>query len=439
MWKRLLICILFLLNLACILYFWYAGNSSYLNDSLADILTALGRLSGLLAVYTVLLQFIFLGREVWLEQLIGLDKLTKIHHINAQTAITFIICHPLLIITGYALQSGKPFIRQFTELLFNTDDVLKAFIAVILFIIVVVLSLTIVKKRLKYETWYLVHTSTYLAVLLAFGHQQLLGQEFNRSAYFSLYWSLLYVFVFSNFFIYRFLRPVYFFIKHRFLLAENIKETDNVRSLYISGKNLKEYPIKPGQFMIIRFLDNNNFWKPHPFSLSNLPDNHALRISVKSSGDFTSQIYKIRKNTRVLIDGPYGTFTLPENNKKILFIAGGIGITPVRSMLEQAVYKKYDPILLYSNRYEKEIVFKKELDLLSRQYRFPIYYFVTEDPESGLHKGRITDNQITRLVKDLKEREIYICGPQKMMAGLVSQLIKLRIPRKQIHFEQFQL
>jgi predicted ferric reductase len=438
LFKKFLFPIFWFTNLGVLLYFWYFHSFSLLSSGPGDLLTALARLAGLLAVYFVLLQFILLGREVWIEQLYGLDRLTRIHHLNGQVSIFFIIAHPVLVITGYAINKKTDIIQQFLDFLFNYQDIWKAEIAFVLFISIVGLSYAIVKKHLQYELWYTVHLLAYLAIALAWGHQLKLGQDFQTNA-FIYYWYLLYAFVFGNVLFYRFMRPLYFFFENQFSVIDIKPETDTVRSVYISGKKLQSYPIKPGQFIILRFLDKKNWWKPHPFSLSQPVKDNLLRVSIKNSGDFTSQINMIKKGTRVLIDGPYGVFTLPKKSNKLLFLAGGIGITPIRSLTEQATIQGKDIVLLYSNKTVKDIVFKKELDGLAKQYSFPIHYFVTDDPMFTGQKGRITKEKITELVPDIRDREIFICGPTPMMKSLRSDLLTLKVPAPQIHMEDFSL
>jgi predicted ferric reductase len=436
--KKLIFPLFWLANLGIILYFWYTNSYHMLFTGQGYIFTALARLAGLLAVYFVLLQFILLGREVWLEQLFGLDKLTRIHHLNGQISIFFIILHPVLVTIGYAINLKTDVISQFLNFFNNYADIPKAVIAVLLFSFIVGLSITIVKKRLRYEAWYAVHLATYIAIAFAWGHQLKLGGDFQNNI-FVYYWYFLYTFVFGNVLIYRFIRPIYFSYINHFNVADIKPETDTVQSVYISGKNLKSYPIKPGQFMILRFLDKKNWWSAHPFSLSWPVQNELLRVSIKNSGDFTSQIGNIKNGTLVFIDGPYGTFTLPKKANKLLFIAGGIGITPVRSLIEQAAKGKKDIALLYSNKTAKEIVFKNELDALAKQYSFPVYYFVTEDPEFKGQQGRITKEKIVELVPDVRDRDIFICGPVPMMKGLNKDLRSMNIPASHIHFEEFSL
>jgi ferredoxin-NADP reductase len=122
-----------------------------------------------------------------------------------------------------------------------------------------------------------------------------------------------------------------------------------------------------------------------------------------------------------------------------LFIAGGIGITPMRSLLEEMIKKGKDIILLYSNKTKKEIVFKNEIDDLSRKYEFPVYYFLSQEKNPHFLLGRIDNDHILKLSPDFKEREIYICGPIIMINTLRKNLREIGIPNSSIHLEKFSL
>lgn len=440
--KRIFYYSLFFLNFFILLYFWWNHSGILLTQNTAGgILIAFGRLFGLLAVYFVLVQFLLIGRVVWIEKTFGLDKLSRIHHLNGEFSIFFILLHPIFLTFGYAISSKQNVIGQFLTFLTAYEDVFMAFLSAIIFIVIVFLSIYIVRKKLKYETWYFIHLLTYVAIILAWGHQLENGEDFLTNRWFVYYWYLLYVFVFGQFIVFRFLRPLYLFYKHRFFVEKIVKETADTNSVYISGKKMNEFKIKAGQFMIFRFLARKFWWQAHPFSLSKSFDGKTIRITPKNVGDFTSLIPQLAIHTPVLIDGPYGIFTKETAKKnKILFIAGGIGITPIRSLLEQAAKEGKNIVLLYSNKTREDIVFKKEISQLKEKYDFPVYYFLTQEEKNNDYlKGRIDETRLKTLVKDLDKRETFICGPKIFINSLRQILISLGVRKNQIHFELFSL
>ena len=428
------------LNLAIILFYWWQGSGSLVFADITGSLIAFGRLSGLLAVYTVLLQFVFMGRTPWVERTFGLDKLARIHHTNGKLTLFFILLHPLLLTAGYSLAAGiNPWV-QFKSFLFDYEHVFFAGIGALLFVVVVICSLVIVRSRLRYESWYFVHLLVYVAVFASFWHQLEVGTDLLSSQVFYWYWIALYSVVLVNHVLFRFLRPVYLYYRHDFVVSRIERETHNAVSIYIKGKNLESFPIYPGQFMIFRFFTKGLWWQAHPFSLSYIPRNNELRITVKELGDFTKQLHAVQVGTNVLIDGPYGIFTeWVRLNPKVLFIAGGIGITPIRSLMEQMVTQDTDAVLLYANRTQNDIVFKDELDQIAKRPNAEIVLVLSDDPEYAGETGKLERDRIQRLVPDISTRDVYLCGPVPMMDALIEVLRQLGVPKSHIHYEKFSL
>lgn len=440
MLKKLALYALWLVNLLIIFGFWWTGNQSLIGTTTSNIALALGRLAGLLAVYSICLQVMLTGRARWLEPVFGLDKLTRLHALNGYLALFFIVTHPLLIITSYSLISQQSFLAQYFEFASTSRLLIQSSLAVLLFISIIGISLYIVRRRLRYETWYFVHLFVYLAILLAFSHQFIFSGDFLRSPAFKTYWYMLYVFVFGNLLFFRFLRPLYLFARYRFKVSHLIPETHDTTSVYITGKNLATFKTKPGQFVIVRFLDKQRWWEAHPFSLSYLPKNNTLRLTIKNVGDFTSKISQLKPGTPVYVDGPYGSFVVRKTNQlKYLFIAGGVGITPIRSLIEKLAcppepWRRRGATnnlsLLYANKTDHDIIFKGELEELATRHKFPIHHLI----------GRLLDAEtIKQLVPDFKEHEIYLCGPPPMMAAVKTMLRTLGLPKHQLHYEKFSL
>jgi predicted ferric reductase len=437
--KKFLIYTLFVLHLVVTLFFWWGGSHMLIGSGVDGTLLAFGRLFGILAVTFVLLQFMIMGRAPWIEKVFGLDKLSQFHHWNGYAVLMSILIHPALVILSYAMTAHVSVLTQDLDFAFHYDDMLKAQISVVLFVFVVFSSVYIVRKHMKYEWWYAVHLLTYIAVLFAFGHQLKYGGDFAVNKAFVSYWYALYFFVFVHTLIFRFGRILFNYLRFQFRVDHIEKELGDAVSVYITGNNLERFTIKPGQFLIFRFINKRFWWQHHPFSSSFIPKNNILRLTAKNAGDFTSEIGTIKKGTPVLIDGPYGTFTIsPGEKKSYLFIAGGIGITPIRSLIEQTAPQN-DIVLLYTNKFSTEFSLKDELDELAAMYHFPITYIVTQGETYQGEKGRIDADKIKRLVPDYKKREVYICGPVPMMEGVKTNLVILGVTTQHIHYEKFSL
>lgn len=428
------------LNLVTILFYWWQGSGSLLFIDVPGAMMALGRLMGLAAGLTVLLQFLFMGRMPWLERTFGLDKLAKVHKTNGKLTLLFLVLHPLLLTMGYGWQADVNLVDQYMSFVFDYQHVFWAVVGFWLFVIVGGTSIYLVRSRVKFEAWYFVHLLVYVAVFSSFWHQIAVGTDLLVNQVFLYYWIGLYVVVFTMHVAFRWGAPLYSSLRHQFTVDKVVRETDSVVSVYIKGKSLKNFPVKPGQFLIFRFLEKGMWWQAHPFSMSMVPDGKHLRISVKELGDFTRLIKGLKPGTRILIEGPYGVFTdFFGLSSKVLFVAGGIGITPIRSLMDDVVRKDHDAILLYGNRTKEDIVFAEELDQIAAKPKARVKHILSQEESFEGEKGRIDEEKIRRLVPDFLEREVFLCGPIPMMNALIDTFKKMGVASERIHYEKFEL
>ena len=436
--KKVLLWLFFWLNLIAIFAMWWSTSGHAAGVSLADNFKLIGRITALLAVYFILWEFVLIGRVKVLEQSYGQDKLSRWHHWTGISALLFIVAHPIFTTLGWAMAIGKTPVQQSLSFL-SWEGIIPAWIAVLAFIAVVALSLAIIKRKLKYEVWYYVHLAVYIGIIAAFGHQLDNGTDlFNKAA--AAYWVLLYVVFIGFFLVYRLLVPLYNFWRYRMQVGKIVSEGNKVWSIYLTGKNLADFKAKAGQFLILRFL-NKYWWQAHPFSLSAAPDGRMLRVTVKGLGDFTGDLdQKIVPGTFVWVEGPLGVFTLDRAVKdKFLFIAGGVGITPIRALMEETAAKQLDTILLCANRRPEDVIFDDEIaQLREKACGKTRCAFVYSDANLVAdEKGYIDEERLKRLVPDIKERDVYFCGPPPMAISLIPAIVRLGVPAKQIHYEKF--
>lgn len=427
--------------------FWFWNHlhhplGNQLTGDAAGMLLAYGRLAGLLAAFGILLQLLLVGRIKWVERVFGLDRLTRLHHVVGFSLVLFLAAHPVLVTAGHALQADSTRWEQFLDFCRNWDDVLAATIGLGLMAVAIVVSVGIIRKRLRYEVWYAIHLTFYVSIALAFGHQLAVGSDFTGNRWFAGYWYALYGFTFGNLLWFRLLRPLWKFARHRFAVARLEPEADGVTSVYLEGRNLQAFPAAAGQFVLVRFLTKGFRWEEHPFSLSAPPDGKRLRLTIKPVGDFTRRVSAIPPGTSVIVDGPHGIFTARRcRSPKALLIAGGIGITPVRAVAEELLAAGRGIVLLYANRNRRGIVFREELDALAAGAagRLRVVHVLSDDPEWEGEKGRLDRARIARLVPDAAERDVYLCGPPPMMKAVRRELSALGVPLRRVYDERFSL
>ena len=354
---------LYAAGIAVILVFWWQASGHVTTATASSVNIAIGNLTGLIGTYAILWQLVLLGRLTLLEHHFGLEKLTWLHKWNGYLALLLILAHTVFLILGFATTEHVSLIKQTLDFMFNWEDVLKAALATVLLIIIVPMSIGIVRRGFKYETWYYVHLFTYLAILLAFSHQLSVGSDLAGNRAFQAYWYALYALSLGALGYYRFLRPMYLVYKHRFQVEKVVPETADVVSVYIKGQKLGQLPFQPGQFMIWRFLDKGRWWQAHPFSISVAPNGRYLRLTAKMLGDFTRSLPNLAPGTWVSVDGPHGNFTADRlSNPNLLLIAGGVGITPIRSMLEHLPQSTGSVVLVYAARTQADLALRAEIE-----------------------------------------------------------------------------
>jgi len=430
----------FAINTVVVLAFWWLSSGFEITRTASDAFNGLGRVTGLLGTYLVLWQLLLMARLPWLEHAFGLERMAVLHKWNGYLAISLLLGHGVFQTLGYQLGDGKDVAAQLADFIQSYPGLLAAIVALAMFLAVVVVSVTIARQKLAYETWYFVHLYAYLAVLLAFSHQLATGVDFAGNAVFVVYWWLLYAFVLGFLVLYRVVGPLFAYKRHRFRVQSIEKEARGVFSVYVGGRELDQFEADAGQFAIWRFLDRKRWWQAHPFSISAIPDGRRLRITVKNIGDFTSGVHALKVGTPVLVEGPFGKFTERPANPKVLLIAGGIGITPIRPLAEEMAADGFDVQLLYRAHDQGDIVFKKEIDELAAYHGVRIGYLLTESGSRRATRDKwLQPNSLKQLVPDIADRVVYVCGPPGMMGLVLGSLRTLGLPSEQVRTEVFRL
>ena len=321
-------------NAALILGMWVRHGGVDAAGGPGGIATAAGQLTGLLGTYSVLLQLLLMARLPWLERYVGLDRLAIWHRWNGVLAVNLLVAHTVLITIGYAASHHATLWAQTRDFVTNYADVLMAFVALAILIAVGVTSARAARRRLRRETWYFVHLYAYLAVALGFAHQLAVGNDFVTDPLARAWWVALYLAVIAILVTWRVVKPWRFNVRHRLKVKKrrprSARSRDDQPHRSASRRNRRA----GRQFFLWRFLTRDGWWKAHPFSLSAAPTARSLRITVKDLGDTTHELQSIRSGTPVFAEGPFGTFTDRRTGGAPLFIAGGIGITPIRAMLD---------------------------------------------------------------------------------------------------------
>lgn len=291
------------------------------------------------------------------------------------------------------------------------------------------------RRRLAYETWYYLHFYTYLAIALAFSHQFADGAEFMSSTAARLFWATLYIAVFAALAWYRIIVPIARFTRHQMRVVAVVPESPGAVSVIVRGQHLDELAVQPGQFFRCRFLSRGVWWASNPYSVSAPADQGLLRFTVKSLGAHSKALVRLRPGTRVFAEGPYGTFTgIRRGQRRVLLIAGGVGITPLRPLFETIWAWPGELSLIYRESDPQEVLFRRELEAIAARRHARLDIIVGSRAQLG--GDPLAAPSLAR-IPALREHDVYVCGPDEMQESVTAALRSLGVPRRQIHTESF--
>lgn len=391
---------------------------------------------GLHAAMIMMLQLVLVARLPWLDRRIGMDRLTVWHRWVGFTLLCTVVCHASLVVVGYATLGGTPVLQTFVGLA-GVAASLLGMCAAATVVTVAITSIRYVRRRLQYETWHAVHFLVYLALTLALVHQALEGTTFTSSTPATVYWWTLWSLVIVALVGGRLVMPLWRNSYHQFRVAAVVPESDNVVSVHITGRHLDRLPARAGQFFIWRFLGHNRWWQANPFSLSAAPDGRTLRLTAKAVGTTSAGLRDVPVGTRVFAEGPYGAFTaLQRTRQATLLIAGGVGITPIRALLEESVGSVH---VLYRVHTEADAVLLHELQELGRARGAQVHVLTGRTGAGSPPNNPFEPQNLIALVPDLVDRDIFVCGPPAMTSAVLHSLRVLKVPRRQVHAERFSL
>jgi predicted ferric reductase len=407
-------------------------------------LTSLGRLTGLVASDLLLIQVLLMARIPMVERTYGQDELARRHRLVGFWSFNLMVVHIVAITLGYAATSPKGLWGTVVNLVVNYPGMLLAVAGTVALVMVTVTSIRAARAKLRYESWHLLHLYAYLGVGLALPHQLWTGKDFLTSPVATVYWWALWGAAAGSVFFWRVGQPLWRSARHRLVVEEVRAENDTVTTVVMRGRNLHRLPARAGQFLQWRFLDGPGFTRAHPYSLSAAPDGRTLRITAAHLGDGSAGLASLRPGTRVAFEGPYGRLHEGvRTRRKVLLMASGIGITPMRALFESLDQRPGDVTLVYRVSSDADQIFVDELSALagSRRARF---FVVTgpraTDRDSWLpqHAAHLGDVEALRqLVPDVANHDVFICGSPGWMDAAEQAVTGAGVPGEHIHIERF--
>ena len=396
------------------------------------LFSAAGRLTGFAGTYLMLIMVVLIARLPWLESSVGQDRLVRWHRQLAPWAISLITAHVVLITLGYAQASSTGLLRELWVLVTSYRDMLAATVGFGLLIMAGISSYRHIRRRLRYETWWVIHLYLYLGLAMAFAHQIFTGVSFIGHPLVRALWIVVWAATAGMVLVFRVAQPVWRSMRHQLRVVEVRQEAPGVVSVVCRGRHLDRLAVSGGQFFHWHFLTKGMWWQGHPYSLSALPRPPYIRVTIKGLGDQSRAAASLRPGTRVAIEGPYGTFTDHARLREgVALFAAGVGITPVRALLED-LPAGVDVVVVVRASTPADLVHRDEVATLVRQRRGRLQEIV-----GSRHKVRLDARVLRSLVPDIAYRDVYICGPGGFTAEIAAAAQQLGTDAEQIHTETF--
>lgn len=402
----------------------------------------LGRSFGLLGFTIVAMQFVLSARLRWIERPFGLDMLFRFHKAMAVFATVLLLLHPLLLAAGgrgWALLIGFdiPWHHWLGRL------------GLLVLLTHVTISWFRLALRLEYERWRRWHNGlAVLLLVLGFVHSWNAGQDPTTGPLRFLWPGMVGVALVAYLY-HRVARPIWLW-RHPYTVVEVVQESPDVWTIKLrpqQGRRCCDY--LPGQFHFLTLKRGRGLpAEEHHWTISSSPTEEGFITStIKQSGDFTATIGQTRPGDTAAVLGPFGRFSyvLHPTERDLVFIAGGIGITPLMSMLRHMRDTRADRrvLLLYANSAQSDIVFRDELAAIKagESPRLQVIHVLSR-PEAGWDgvTGRLDRAKVERLRgKDVADKAYYVCGPPAMMTAMSDILQELGVAEAAIHMERFSL
>lgn len=388
--------------------------------------------------FTILaLQFVITARLRWVEAPFGLDVLLVFHRAMAMIATLLLFAHPLLVAWG---EGGWLLTRWHVHWYIWMGRA-----ALVLLLAQATTGLARRVMRIPYERWRRLHNVLAPTVLgLGFAHSVAAGDDPAGRGL--LVWGAMTTIALACWIYSRVVRPQ-LLLRHPFRVEALTPEAPGVWTLTLTTEQGRNFHFVPGQFQFLRLHDAQIPNEEHPFTIASSPTrSDRISLTIKESGDFTAAIGRVRPGDRATVQGPFGRFshTLHDDEPNLVFVAGGVGITPLMSMLRcmRDRRERRQVLLAYANRSLANAVFADELTAVAAGDApvLKVVHVLSNPPHCWTGEtGRLDAHRLARLCGGVTGRSFYLCCPPPMMDALVRGLRRMGVHPRHIHADAFSL
>jgi predicted ferric reductase len=382
------------------------------------------------------LQFGLTARFRFVTEPWGEDVIYHFHRQISLVAVGLVIAHPLI------LTALRPELREVPNLLEVPWGARFAFLSIFSVIALVAMALWRANLKIRYETWHSTHILLAVVAVTAgllhmLGWGFYLGDPWKRAL-----WICLPILWIGLLFYVRVVKPL-FMLRRPYRVVEVRQERGDTWTLVMQPDGHPGFRFTAGQFAWLTVWASPFRITGHPFSLSSSAavTDGRVKMSIRILGDFTAGICKVSVGQCVYLDGPYGAFTIGNPADMHVLIAGGIGITPMMSIIRTLADQgdKRPVILIYGNRDWDSITFREELEALTPRLNLTVVHVLSNPPSNWTgEQGYITAELFKRhLPVPYANHEYFICGPDVMMDAIERALSELHVPLSKYHSERY--
>ena len=396
--------------------------------------TLAGDVTAMAGTYLLLIMVLLAARIPALERVMGQDRLIRLHRRLSSAPLLLLSAHAVLTTLGYAQAGHIGFWSGAGSLIMTMTWIFAAVVSYVMMMAIAGVSIRAVRRRLSYDTWWVIHLYTYLALAFSVPHQIIDGKSLVGHPLAQSLWTLLWLATAGVVVVYRLMLPIARSLYHRLEIVHVNVEGPGVYSLVVRGRHLDRLAVAGGQYFGWRFLVRGMWWHAHPFSLSAMPQPPYMRVTIKAAGDTTAAITRLRPGTKVAVEGPYGVFTDEARTRlKVALIGAGVGVTPLRALLED-MPSGVDVVVVQRASTREDLVHNGELASMVAGRRGRMVELVGRRFEHRLDDPAY----LHHVVPDIATREVFLCGPAGFSSGVARAAGALGVGPEAIHAESFE-